>query len=107
MKIDIDDTNYMPIRRSSEPDSVESLNLLKKLNDALNKAGYPEKRNFAIQNLAAEDCYLLCRDGGFWSVSHVERGRRHWPAFFFDIEDAIGFFLLKVTNGEVTLMSST
>lgn len=103
MKIEINDANYMPFHSSSEENSMESLNLLKKLDETLKQSGYPAKRNYAIQNLAAEDCYLLCRDACFWSVSHVERGRRHWPAFFFELEDAINFFLLKVTDGEVEM----
>ena len=102
MKIEIDDANYMPHRISSQSDSPESVSLLRKLNETLTKAGYPAKRNYAIQDLSAEDCYLLCRDGFLWSVSHVERGRRHWPALFFELEDAIDFFLLKVTNGEIS-----
>lgn len=108
MKIEINDSNYLKQISNPEAQESEGKLMLEKLHHALTREGFnPATHNYAINDIAADDCTLICKDGIFWSVSHLERGRRHWPALFFCLEDAIRFFLMKVTNSKVSIFPLT
>ena len=103
MKIEINDANYLSRQDSSESRTTTSKELFKRLKTSLINAGFaPGKDHYSIEDIAVDDCFVICEDGEFWSVSFFERGRRHRPALFFDLEDAIRFFLLKVTKSAVS-----
>ena len=102
MKIDINDANYLLRRDSVESRVINDNELFTRLNTALRNAGFsPSKDGYSILDVASDDCFVICKDGDFWSVSYFERGLRLRPALFFNLEDAIQFFLLKVTKSKV------
>lgn len=102
MKIEINDANYLMRQDSSESRAINSKDLFERLNTTLTNAGFsPNKDYYSIQDVTCDDRFVICKDGEFWSVSFFEKGRRHRPAFFFDLEDAIRFFLMKVTRSAI------
>lgn len=69
------------------------------LDDQLHLAGYPAKANYALRENNRDDCLLLSEDGGFWVVCYSERGVKFSPAFFSDIDEAVQFFVYKLSGG--------
>jgi hypothetical protein len=73
-----------------------------KLKDCLDASGYPGKGKYSFGNPMDDDCTSICKDGDLWAVFYLERGTRFSPAFFLNLDDAIDYFLWKLTQGTVT-----
>jgi len=102
MKVEISDNCYLNRHLSDQNHNLGLSNLFKELNAKLTSTGYPET-SYCLGENQRNDCLVLTEDGEFWSVFYMERGVRFSPAFFVDIDDAVHFFLWKLTNGRVTL----
>lgn len=76
--------------------------IFSKLIFALNHLRYTS-REFWLNPETDDSGVLLCAEDEFWGVSLVESGVRTPSALFFEIEDALEFFLKKLSGGEVTL----
>ena len=96
MKIEVDDSNRM---RFPDLELERGKKLLEKLPMRLSKIEDTQVLTKYRANMALPgERWLLVRDGDFWAVSYTERGLRFSPAFFWGIEDAIQFFLFKLTG---------
>lgn len=102
MKVEICD-NYHLNRHLIDQNHDPNLEvLLENLHAKLAVAGYSES-SYCLGRTQKDDCLTLCEDGEFWSVFYMERGVRFAPAFFVDVDDAVHFFLWKLTNDKVEI----
>jgi hypothetical protein len=101
MNLDINDQNYFDTSDQTQEQQAREEILFKSLAKVLLGAGYsPSTNNYSINDLSCEDKLVITKDGLLWAVFHLERSRRHWPAFFSNVDDAIRFFIMKVTNND-------
>ena len=105
MKIEICDGYHVTHIQTEVERSAYAQDLFDKLRHTLKAANFKEK-DYSLCNLGADDCLLLCKEGDFWAVSYLERGMKFRPAFFFDIDDAVAFFLWKLSYGKVTMSAA-
>jgi hypothetical protein len=101
MNIELSGNYHFNRRMSEQARELDVGQLFAKIRTMLSAKGYPEKSNYSLGDEKQDDCLLFCEDGEFWVVTYVERGVRFSPAFFLDIDDAIHFFLWKLTDGDV------
>ena len=102
MKIEFGNEYYVTHVQAEDKRNMYAQALFEKLRAALNAEGVKEK-DYSLGDLKADDCFLLCKEGDFWAVSYLERGMKFRPAFFFEVDDAVHFFLWKLTDGKVTI----
>jgi hypothetical protein len=102
VNIEIGDEYYVTHVQADAEQNIYAQALFEKLRTALNAEGVKEK-DYSLGDLRADDCFLLCKYGNFWAVSYLERGMKFRPAFFFEVDDAVHFFLWKLTDGKVTI----
>lgn len=102
MKIEFGNEYYVTHIQTEDKRNTYVQALFEKLRAVLKAEGIKEK-DYSLDDPKADDCFLLCKEGDFWAVSYLERGVKFRPAFFFDIDDAIYFFLWKLTDGKVKI----
>lgn len=103
MKIEFSSEYYLTHIQPEDKRNAHAQALFQKLRQELHAVGIKENESYSLGDSSADDCFLLCKEGDLWAVSYLERGMKFRPAFFFDIDDAVHFFLWKLTDGNVSL----
>lgn len=88
--------------RSDESQHVELRFMFSKLIYALNHLNY-KSRDLRLDPAGEDSGVLFSIEAGFLAVSCIKSGQRTPIALFLEIEDAVEFFLKKLSGGEVTL----